>query len=104
MAAKKIALIVEIWRDINQHIWVYVLLFFVVLSAFSVIYFTHLNRQTTSALEVLLTERDGLDIEWRNLVIEQSALSEHNRIENLVKTELNMHRPEPNEEIVVRVK
>ena len=45
----------------------------VVASAFSVIYFTHLNRQATSELEVLLTQKDELDIEWRNLLLEKIA-------------------------------
>jgi cell division protein FtsL len=45
-----------------------------------------------------------LDVEWRHLVLEQSALSEHNRIETLVEKKLDMHRPEPDEEVMVRIK
>ncbi|MCF2948606.1 cell division protein FtsL [Paraglaciecola aquimarina] len=93
-----------ILADLARHP-VRVLLFLAVLvSAGLVILSAHHNRQMSIAIERLMQEQDRLDVEWRNLVLEQSALSEHNRIENLVKTELNMHRPEPNEEIVVRVK
>ena len=64
MAAAGNVLIHDIWRDLKKHILIYILLLLVVISAFSVIYFTHLNRQTTSQLELLLTDRDELDIEF----------------------------------------
>ena len=35
--------------------------------------------------------------------LEQSALTEHNRIEALVDTKLNMHRPAAVDEIVVKI-
>jgi cell division protein FtsL len=93
-----------ILADLARHP-VRVLLFLAVLvSAGLVILSAHHNRQMSIAIERLMQEQDRLDVEWRNLAIEQSALSEHNRIENLVKKQLNMHRPTPNEEIVVRVK
>jgi len=92
----------EIWYDIQRHIFIYFLLLLVVLSAFSVIYFTHLNRQTTSSLEVLLTERDELDIEWRNLLLEQSSLAEHSTIESKAEKLLQMKRPNVNSEIIIK--
>ena len=93
---------VEIWYDIQRHIFIYFLLLLVVLSAFSVIYFTHLNRQTTSSLEILLTERDELDIEWRNLLLEQSSLAEHSTIESKAEKLLQMKRPNVNSEIIIQ--
>jgi len=74
----------------------------VVISAFSVIYFTHLNRQTTSGLEILLTERDELDIEWRNLVLEQNSLAEHSTIETKARKLLQMKRPNINSEVIIK--
>lgn len=76
----------------------------VVTSAMAVILSTHHNRQQVIALEQLMREKDALDVEWRNLVLEQRALTEHNRIESLVQKQLNMHRPSVEEEIIVRVK
>jgi cell division protein FtsL len=82
-----------------------VLLFLAVLvSAAAVILIAHHNRQMSIAIEQLMQEKDLLDVQWRNLVLEQSSLTEHNRIENLVKKQLNMHRPSPSEEVVVRIK
>jgi cell division protein FtsL len=93
-----------ILADLARHP-VRVLLFLAVLgSAGLVILSAHHNRQMSIAIERLMQEQDQLDVEWRHLVIEQSALTEHNHIENLVKTKLDMHRPTSKDEIVVRVK
>ncbi len=90
--------------DLARHP-VRVLLFLAVLvSAALVILSAHHNRQMSIAIEQLMQEKDQLDVEWRHLVLEQSALTEHNRIESLVSKQLNMHRPEPSDEVVVRIK
>ena len=90
--------------DLARHP-VRVLLFLAVLvSAGLVILSAHHNRQMSIAIERLMQEKDQLDVEWRHLVLEQSALAEHNRIETLVKSKLNMRRPLPSEEVVVRIK
>ncbi|MFT6988899.1 MAG: cell division protein FtsL [Paraglaciecola sp.] len=90
--------------DLTRHP-VRVLLFLALLvSAGLVILSAHHNRQMSIAIERLMQEKDQLDVEWRNLVLEQSALTEHNRIEALVTSQLNMHRPLPSEEVVVRIK
>ncbi|GAB5379119.1 MAG: cell division protein FtsL [Aliiglaciecola sp.] len=82
-----------------------VLLFLMVLiSAFAVILSAHHNRQMSITLEALMQEQDQLDIEWRHLILEQGALTDHNRIEVAMKKQLNMHRPSPEEEVVVRLK
>jgi cell division protein FtsL len=94
-------LVLDIWQDILQHFVSYMLLLLVVFSAFSVIYYTHINRQTTSELEQLYTQRDELDIEWRNLLLEQNSLAEHSAIESKAKKLLNMKRPDANSEIIV---
>ncbi|MGS2719650.1 cell division protein FtsL [Paraglaciecola aestuariivivens] len=90
--------------DLARHP-VRVLLFLAVLvSAALVILSAHHNRQMSIAIEELMQEKDQLDVEWRHLVLEQSALTEHNRIESLVSKQLDMHRPTPSEEVVVRIK
>ena len=103
MSSNKVILVFDIIQDIKRYFVTYFLLVLVVASAFSVIYFTHLNRQTTSELEVLLTQRDELDIEWRNLIIEQNSLSEHSAIETKAEKQLNMQRPTVNSEIIIKL-
>ncbi|MBE1300080.1 MAG: cell division protein FtsL [Alteromonadaceae bacterium] len=97
-------LVTIILTDLTRHLF-RVLLFIAVLgSAVAVILSTHHNRQMIIEMENTMQERDALDVEWRNLVLEQGALSEHNRIESIVKKQLGMYRPSPEEEVVVRVK
>ncbi len=90
--------------DLARHKLRVLLFLLVVVSALCVILSSHHNRQQNIALEQLMKQKDELDIEWRNLVLEQRALTEHNRIENMVQKKLNMHRPQPDEEVVVRIK
>ncbi|MFT6691543.1 MAG: cell division protein FtsL [Colwellia sp.] len=99
MAAR--ALVFDIWQDIVRYSVTYILLLFVVMSAFSVIYYSHINRQTTSELEVLLSKKDELNIEWRNLLLEQSSLAEHSAVESKAKNLLQMKRPDVNSEVIV---
>ena len=65
------------------------------------IYYSHVNRQTTSELEILLSQKDELNIEWRNLLLEQSSLAEHSAIESKAKNLLDMKRPNGNSEVIV---
>ena len=76
----------------------------VLLSGMAVILCSHQNRQQVIALEDLMQQKDELDVEWRNLVLEQRALTEHNRIETLVEKQLDMYRPTADDEVVVRLK
>tara|TARA_R110001583_G_scaffold150324_1_gene302359 strand:+ start:651 stop:965 length:315 start_codon:yes stop_codon:yes gene_type:complete len=103
MATKNVVLVLDIWHDIRRHLVIYGVLLLVLISAFSVIYFTHLNRQTTSKIEVLLTERDVLENEWRNLILEQNSLAEHSAIESSAEKLLNMARPDSSSEIIIKL-
>ncbi|WP_019027211.1 cell division protein FtsL [Colwellia piezophila] len=99
MAAR--ALVFDIWQDIVRYSVTYILLLFVVISAFAVIYYSHINRQTTSELEILFSRKDELNIEWRNLILEQSSLAEHSTIESKAKKFLGMKTPDSRSEIIV---
>lgn len=103
-SGKNFNLVAIIATDLTRHKLRVLLFLSVLVSAIAVILATHHNRQMAIALEALMQEKDQLDVEWRHLVLEQTALTEHNRIENLVKKQLDMQRPEPQQEIVVRLK
>ena len=96
--------VVIILADATRHPLRVLLFLLVIASAVAVILSAHLNRQVIIANERLMQEKDTLDIEWRHLLLEQGALTEHNRIESLVKRDLNMVRPTPENEVVVRLK
>lgn len=97
-------LIMIIATDLGRHLFIIILYFSVIASALAVVVSTHQNRQLIIAQEQLIQEKDALDIEWRHLIIEETALTEHNRIERLVEDKLNMRRPTQNDEKLVRVK
>lgn len=102
MVSPKVVLALEIWQDIRRYLVVYLLVLSVVISAFLVIFFTHVHRQSTSDLEVLLSEKDELDIEFRNLLLEQNSLAEHSAIESKAKKLLNMSKPTAESEIILK--
>lgn len=43
----------------------------------------HHTRLLTAQREQLVLERDALDIEWRNLILEENALGDHSRVERI---------------------
>jgi cell division protein FtsL len=88
-------------KDLARNFMRVLLFIAVILTAFGVILSVHENRQLSIKLEQLMQEQDELDVEWRHLVLEQSALTEHNRIETMVQQKLNMRRATTKEEIVV---
>lgn len=88
-------------QDIVRHKWVAVLLVAAIGSALAVVELTHQNRQLTIAQDKLLQQRDAFEVEWRNLLIEQRALSEHSRVEELAQQQLQMTRPIGPQDIVV---
>lgn len=92
-----------IMSDLSRHLFLIILFFSVIFSALAVIVSTHKNRQLSIAHERLIKEKDELDVQWRHLIIEQGALTEHNRIERAVKDKLNMRRPTREDEVLLRV-
>ncbi|MFC4700295.1 cell division protein FtsL [Glaciecola siphonariae] len=97
-------LLLIIATDLGRHLFIILLYFSVIGSALAVVVSTHKNRQLIIAQEQLVQQKDALDIEWRHLIIEETALTEHNRIERLVEEKLNMRRPTQADEKLVRVK
>jgi len=89
--------------DLWHHKWVLLLAIAVMVNAITVVYTSHVSRKYTTQWDQMLQERDRLDIEWRNLLLEEQSQSEHSRITRIATKELEMSRPLPKEEIVVRV-
>ena len=73
----------------------------VLLSAISVSYSAHWNRQLLNSLYTELSVRDKAQAEWGRLVLEQSTWTAHNRIETLATEQLKMRIPEPSEVTMV---
>lgn len=61
----------------------------------------HRNRVQFAHLQKLQTERDSLDIEWGQLLLEQAAWSEHRRVEGMARAQLGMTLPRSEQVTVV---
>lgn len=78
-----------------------VLLLCLFLSAMSVVFVTHYSRQLITEKDQLLDSREQLDHEWRNLILEETALSEHSRVQDVAQKELGMQRPDIEREVLI---
>ena len=104
MASTNFNLLLLITSDLGRNLFKVVLFIAVVAKAIGVVLGVHHNRQLSMQHESLIKEKDELDVEWRHLIIEQSSLTEHNRIEQVVRENLNMRRPGLEDEVLVRGK
>lgn len=62
----------------------------VIVSAIGVVYSKHVARGLTNQWEQAQLSRDKLEVEWRNLRLEQSAMAEHSRVEEIAREKLRM--------------
>ena len=74
----------------------------VITTAIACVYARHESRKQFTALQVLIAERDTLEVEWGRLQIEQSTWSTHSRVERLARKKMQMRNPAPSEILVVR--
>ena len=63
----------------------------------------HRSRLKYAELQTLQEQRDTLNVEWGKLLLEEGAWSQHNRIENLAHTRLDMILPRSDQIVVVDV-
>jgi len=78
------------------------LLGLLVVSAFTLIIQSHEQRQLYAQLEVLEQHRDQLDVEWRELRLEQRVMAEHSRLEEIAKNKLGLKNLDLKSERIVR--
>ena len=73
----------------------------VLLSALGVVDARHENRMLFAQLQQLHQQRDHLNVEWSQLLLEQSTWSTHARIEQMATQQLDMHVPDHPRIVVV---
>jgi len=88
----------------RQRVLVIVTLLFgcVLGSAILLVYSKHQSRKLFVELQQLKHEVDGLNTEWSQLQLEQSAWSGHGRIERVARKRLTMVMPNSSDVIFVR--
>lgn len=70
-------------------------------SSIGVVVSAHDNRELFNALSQLQAERDRYQSEWSQLLLEQSALSAHGRVEKLAAERFSMVVPERQDIVLV---
>jgi len=79
------------------------LLILIICSAISIVVVTQETRQLISQKDRLSIEQDRLDVEWRNLILEDNTLGENSRIKDLVTEQSKMGLPNPTDEVIVKL-
>jgi cell division protein FtsL len=104
MSSERFGLVGIIASDVMHHGKLPMLFLIAVLvTAMMVVTTSYHTRLLTVQREQLVLERDALDIEWRNLILEENALGDHSRVERISTQKLQMQHVDPsNENIVVQ--
>ncbi len=88
--------------DIFRVGWIPLLLLVAIfVTAMGVVFNTHQTRQSITEKDLAYEERERLDNEWRNLLLEENALAEHSRVQQMATEELEMKRPDTDKEVVI---
>ncbi|EFP94693.1 cell division protein FtsL [Vibrio caribbeanicus] len=91
-------IVLDIWESGRIPLILLVLIFS---TAMGVVFMTHHTRQSITEKDHALIERERLDNEWRNLLLEETSLAEHSRVQSIAKQELEMKRPDSDKEVVI---
>lgn len=82
--------------------WFVALTLAVTFSALAVVYSVHVSRTKMSHLEQLLNERDQYQVEYGQLILEQSTWGSYAKLEYDATRKLDMHVPDPAEIVIVK--
>ncbi len=84
-----------------KHIVMLVLVFAVLISAFSLVYVKDMNRRLLSNVQTFQNTQADLHTQWSKLLLEESALSSNARIERIATQQLGMVLPKAQSIVVV---
>lgn len=79
-----------------------VLLLAVVVTAISDAYAKHQSRKLFIELQALEQQRDGMNVEWGQLQLEQSTYTTHGKVEGAARERLGMHIPATQQVTIIR--
>lgn len=78
------------------------LLMLLLISALAVIYCKYRSRQVFMAIQTVEKKLDQYEVKWGQLQLEQTTLTEHNRVERLARKQLLMTMPEREKIIFIK--
>lgn len=91
----------KVW-GLKQRIVLLVLVVLVMASSTAVSYSVHLSRKTVASLAVLEKQKHDIEVEWGQLLIEQSAWGAYGRVEHIAAKQLGMIMPEPTSVVMLK--
>jgi len=80
-----------------------VLMVAIILSAMLVVYSNHNNHLLFGKLEKLTKQRDDLNVEWGQLLLEQSTWATDSRIEKIATEQLGMKNVEFKDTVIIKL-
>lgn len=102
IGSQRYSLVSIIGEDLIEHSKLPLLLLVLsIASAIAVVYVTYSTRLLTEQREQLILERDKLNVEWRNLILEEYVLGEHSRVAEIAAQRLQMNYVELGQEQIV---
>ena len=75
----------------------------VMMSAIGLVYSKHLSRKLFVELQHLKQQGTDLDTEWGRLQLEQSAWTDHGRIEKIARERLLMKQPDADAVVFIKL-
>jgi len=83
--------------------WLFVMvaLVLVIASSVGVVYSSYETRRLVASHQRLQQENNAMQVEWGQLLLEQSTWGSYNRVERLAGGKLKMRVPAPNEIVMV---
>jgi cell division protein FtsL len=72
-----------------------------IVSACGLVYVRHQHRLVFVELQALLQQRDKMNTQWGQLLLEQSTFSFHHFVNTTARARLNMHSPQLDEVVVL---
>ena len=79
-----------------------ILVLLVMVSSIAVSYSVHLSRKTVASLAVLERQQHAIEVEWGQLLIEQSAWGDYGRVERIAIERLKMKMPAPSSIVMLK--
>lgn len=90
--------------ELSTESWgILVLLTLMLISAFAVVYVKDYKRRIFSELQVLQQEQYSLEVEWGQLLLEQSTWATTSRIQRIADEELAMALPVSRQVTMIKV-
>lgn len=87
---------------LKQFLQMLILIFVVLVSAFTVIYVKDLYRRMFIHYQTLQDEQNQLYVDWGKLLLEQSTWSTQARVQKIATERLSMEAPQSNEVQLVK--